>query len=257
MHADDTPFYRRRGILAGVLAMAAIVAATSALGVWQLDRAKQKAALQAVRDRAQAQAPLLLSGGDSLPRTPQEAGALDARKIAVEGTFLPARAVFLDNRTRDGVAGFEVLMPIRPPGGDAVVLVMRGWVAGDPRDRNRVPTVSTPPGPQRVEGLAMAELPQPLVLAASDAPGPQDRIWQHFSFDRYAAWSGLAVAPVVVRQTVEPALADGLNRQWNQPGTGVDRHRAYAFQWFSMSALALGFGIVLVVRARRSGGDAG
>lgn len=143
-------------------------------------------------------------------------------------------------------------MPLQLTAGSQLVLVMRGWVAGNPRRRDEVPAVITPSGQVRVEGLAMAELPQPMVLGSSPVPGPADRIWQHFSFERFERWSGRSAAPLIVRQIGEPAWNDGLNRQWNQPGSGVDKHRAYALQWFVMSALAAIFAVGYAIRTWRA-----
>ena len=276
--ADDgaLPFYRHGGFVAAMVAMIAIVAATASLGFWQLDRAAEKLALQAQRDRAGAQPPVSLasvsgsSASGASAAGGSEAGApanakrmqdLDGNKVTIEGIFVPSKAVFLDNRTRDGISGFEVLMPLQLTGGNRVVVVMRGWVAGNPRDRNQVPDVMTPGGVVRLEGLAMAELPQPIVLSAASVPGPGGRIWQHFDFEAYERWSGREIVPLIVRQIGDADWLDRLNRQWIQPGSGVDKHRAYAVQWFAMSAMAALFACGLLARfwrARRNetGNDA-
>jgi len=45
----------------------------------------------------------------------------------------------------------------------------------------------------------------------------------------------LALASYIVQQTGEPS--EGLQRDWPQISTGVDKHYGYAFQWFGLSAL--------------------
>jgi surfeit locus 1 family protein len=42
----------------------------------------------------------------------------------------------------------------------------------------------------------------------------------------------------LVVQTGAPS--EGLQRQWDAPNTGVDKHHGYAFQWFALSALLVG-----------------
>ena len=51
----------------------------------------------------------------------------------------------------------------------------------------------------------------------------------------YARWSGLTMHPLMVRQLSD--TEDGLMRDWVLPGSGEDKHRAYAFQWFAMSTV--------------------
>ncbi len=246
-------FYDRTLILAGTAAALAAVLLTGSLGLWQLGRADEKAALQQARDAAAAAPPRVIGSPQvvaelsSAPALPAPA-AIDGWRIQALGVFDAARTVFLDNRTRDGVAGFHVLTPLKLFGTNASLLVLRGWVAQDPTDRLRLPVFATPIEAVRVEGLAIRHLDQPMMLAKDVEPGPGDRIWQHVSFEKFGRWSGLDLYPVILRQTVAPDYADGLARDWIQPGTSVDRHQAYAFQWFAMAAAALVAWLVMIGR---------
>ena len=86
-------------------------------------------------------------------------------------------------------------MPIESAESRRLILVMRGWVPLNPRDRNQVPTLMTPSTEVVVEGLALSDLPQPMMLGRSAEPGPGDRIWQHFDFQRYSVWSDVRFSP--------------------------------------------------------------
>ena len=66
--------------------------------------------------------------------------------------------------------------------------------------------------------------------------------------------AGSALYPVILRQTVEPDYRDGLARDWNRPGVSVERHRAYAFQWFALTAAAIATWVILMWR-HRAGND--
>ena len=236
-----------------------VIGLTTSLGIWQLQRASEKAAAQAHQAEALARAPTLLDAAtfDGLLARPSTAADLDGRLVRVQGHFDAAHTVFLDNRTRQGVAGFHVLAPLKVSGSDQVVMVLRGWIARDPRDRTRLPALLTPKGRVEVQGLAQRELAQPVVLGGrSGGEHEAARLWQHYEPDGFAAWSGLRPAPLLVRQTVEPTYRDELARDWNQPGTGVDRHRGYALQWFTMAAVALAVWIGLSLRGRRSADEA-
>lgn len=236
----------RRSLIPSVAA-ALVVLLTVSLGQWQVRRADDKAAQQLARDAALAAPPVSLdaAGGSG-------AAALDGRRVTATGVFDAAHTVFLDNRTRNGVAGFHVLTPLRI-GNDVRpqhVLVLRGWIARDVADRERLPPLRTPTDTLRVEGLALEDLPQPIVLGSGQQQGADGgRIWQHFDLDAYRRWSGLTVMPVLVRQTSE--LDDALARDWAQPGSGVDRHRGYAFQWYAMAAVTAGLWLWFVVIRRR------
>lgn len=226
-----------------VALIAAVAAIAAALGAWQVGRGAQKDALQAAREAARAAPPLAPSG--AAPRL----AAIDGARVELAGTFDEAATVFLDNRTRQGVAGFHVLTPLRLADGGAWVPVLRGWVARDVADRTRVPALPRLDGPVRVEGFAQAALAQPMLLAGQPAPAPGERIWQRYEAEVFRRWSGRPVVDGVVRQTSD--TPDGLARDWVEPGSGADKHRAYAFQWFAMAALAAGGAAVLGWRTAR------
>jgi len=134
--------------------------------------------------------------------------------------------------------------------GGAWVMVLRGWVARDARERTRLPVLPAQADAVRIEGFAQASLAQPMVLARQPDAAPGERLWQHYDAEVYRRWSGLAVVEGLVRQTSE--LPDGLARDWVEPGSGADKHRGYAFQWFAMCACAAVAAAVLAYRSRRS-----
>lgn len=226
------------------LAALAVVILTVSLGNWQMRRGDQKMAAQQQRERALASEPVSVG-----PQT-QDAAALDGRRVAIEGRYEPERTIFIDNRSRRGLAGVHVVTPLRLTDDDRRVLVLRGWAARDLADRNRLPEVQTPNGTVRVEGIALSELPQALQLGEEPVPGPGDRAWLFFSIPKFQRWAGVPVHGVIVRQTNE--LSDGLARDWAQPGTDVAKHRGYAVQWYALAATtaALWVWFVVLVPAR-------
>ena len=237
---------------APTLAALVVVAVTFSLGNWQVRRADEKRALQAQRDAAERDAPIDLSAAGN------DAAALDGRRVRVRGHFVSEFDVFVDNRTHQGVAGFHVLSPLRVAGSNSYVLVLRGWIASDPRERSRVPQVPAPDAEVRVEGIAQRELARTLELGRTPEPAPGDHLWLNVDLDRYRRWSGLAVQLPIVRELTPPQTSqgdfdDGLVRAWPHPGGDVQKHVAYAFQWYSMAALAAGLWIWFVALARWRG----
>ncbi len=237
-------------LLPTLLALAVVAAALS-LGQWQLRRADEKRAMQAQVDAA-ARAEQV-----SIAPVPIDPASVDGRRVVVRGRWIPERTVFIDNRTYKGVAGFHVVTPVKIAGSELHVLVMRGWVARDPRDRLRLPAVDPAREEAEVEGFAQARIPQVLELQAAPAPGPGERIWQNLDYGRFEQWSGLRLQPVVIRQSPASPGNDALVRDWPVAGVDVDKHLGYAFQWFLLAAVTTGLWLYFgFIRRRDDSADA-
>lgn len=216
----------------------AVIAVCIAAGNWQTRRAEYK---QALADRldARAAAPLVRLGAGSI-----DAEDMQFRRVQVRGEYVPEKGLLLDNRILNGRVGYEVLTPLRLEGSAMHVLVNRGWVMAPPT-RDRLPQVQTPGGVQVVEGVAVLPPEKVFELGEGNSSGA---VWQHFLMDRYVRWSGLAVQPVVVRQTGD--APDGLVREWTRPDTGVQKHRGYAMQWYLFAILTVVLYVSLNFRRR-------
>jgi surfeit locus 1 family protein len=206
------------------------VALTASLGLWQLDRAAQKIERQRALD-AQALQPAL--GGVQLAGA-ADASALDQRRAHLQGHWIGAATVYLDNRPMNGRAGFYVLTPLQLADGNGVILVQRGWAPRDLLDRAKLPPIDTPAGPQTVDGR-ITPAPHRMVALGEDASGP---IRQNLDLQAFAREQRLALLPMVLVQT--GAAAGGLLRDWPAPQTGADKHYGYAAQWFALAALIAG-----------------
>lgn len=206
------------------------------LGMWQLDRAAQKRALQAAIEAQAALAPLPAA---SLPAAAADLLAGLHRRVVLQGHWLRGRTLYLDNRQMRGRPGFFVVTPLRLEIGDAV-LVLRGWVPRDPVDRSRLPDTdrALPQGTVQLVGR-IAPPPSRLLALADDGLGP---IRQNLDPDAYSREIGVALRPLSVWQLdTEPGgPADGLLRDWPAPALDLQKHHGYAFQWFALSALIAG-----------------
>ena len=230
---------RRRPRWLPPVVTAVSIALTAAAGNWQLGRAHEKERLQQAYDRGASDAPVRLTA------VPASVEDLRMRRVEVEGEFVPNRMVLLDNKTRDGVAGYEVVMPLKIGGSSMHVLINRGWIAAGP-ERARLPVFSTPGSVVKVTGMAM--VPGRFIeLAKVEDSGP---VWQNLTVGRYIARTGLQVQPVVVQQ--QNALDDGLLRSWAQSDFGIARHYGYAVQWFSFCGLIIFLYVFFHVKRSRS-----
>ena len=212
-----------------------VIALGIALAQWQTRRGDEKVGLQARLD-ARGKEPVM-----SLGSAPIAPNTIEFRRVQVKGSYLREWPIYLDNRPHDGIAGFYLLMPFKIAASNLHVLIARGWFPRDPADRTRMPHILVPSGEVVVEGIARRDIGHVMQLGTLDAPKP-GAIVQNLDIAEFAASSGLQMAPVLVEQS--GASNDGLIRDWPHPATGVERHRAYAFQWYALSLMAFIFFVV-------------
>jgi surfeit locus 1 family protein len=209
------------------LAAVAGIAATFALGAWQVGRAHERLAVQASIDLRKALPPV------------ENMALLDAarlhdvmyRAVVVRGTWFAQRTVYLDNRQMDGKPGFYVVTPLQLEGSGWAVLVERGWVQRNFVDREKLPSIETPPGVIELRGRIA---PPPAKLYEFTG-APSGRIRQNLDLAQWRAETGLALLDVAVQQTGEPS--EGLLRDWPEAASGAEKNYGYAFQWFALSGL--------------------
>ena len=170
----------------------------------------------------------------------KRAAAAAVQRASVAGSFVGRHTVLLDNKVRHKQPGYEVVTPLRLDGSAEHVLVNRGWIAA-PRTREVLPDVRTPPGPVRIEGVVLERLPR--LLVQGEAKGS---VRQTLDVASFAAETGLRLQPRIIEQ--HSPLEDGLLREWARPDAGVDKHRSYALQWYSLAALAAVHAIVFSFR---------
>lgn len=221
-----------------LVAALAGIALTVLLGLWQLGRGDEKAALGERLKSAQS-GPVI-----AVPAEEIKASDVAWRRVEVHGRFVADHTVFIDNRVLNGAPGYHVVTPLKIEGGERHVLVNRGWIAAAP-DRRTLPQVVTPTGLQHLTGLAIVPSEQQFELSTRVAEG---NVWQNLTISRYRATVGIPLQPVVIQQS-SPA-ADGLKREWQITGPSPDRNYGYAFQWFAMAAAILVYYLVTHVRKR-------
>ena len=215
-----------------------VIALGCGAGVWQLSRANTKIAL-AANLLARQQMPILNANLGSL--TLEEASE---RRMIARGQYLPDAAIWLDNRPKPISAtgsnatqsGFYLLMPFRLENRDEVLWVNRGWAPRNNENRETLPPIKTPTGVFSVEGIVFAHPGKVYELGDGktiDSLG-KPKIEQNFNLVAEGRMRGWNQAPFILREE-EAGIEDGLLRTWAPLTTGVDRHYAYAFQWFALA----------------------
>ena len=207
-------------------------------GVWQLSRANTKIAL-AANLQARQQMPILSANAG--PWTLEEASE---RRMIAHGKYIPESAIWLDNRPRpvppvgsaSAQSGFYLLMPLRLEGGDEVLWVNRGWAPRNNENRETLPPVQTPNKVVNIEGVVFAHPGKVYELGSGkiSADINKPRIEQNFDLTAEGKLHGWNQLPFILRE-IEVGAEDGLLRDWAPLTSGVDRHYAYAFQWFALA----------------------
>ena len=202
------------------------------LGFWQLDRADEKARLQALFDKRQASAAIAidqLNVDDDLRYQP----------VKLIGEFANDKSLFLDNRIYQGQFGYEVVTPFNVSNRELTVLVNRGWVKGDISRRSLPDVVGVP---ANVEILGQVYVPQGdmLVLEHSSSEG-WPKVTQSLNIEALAPDFDTALFPFSVR--LNEGAVGFLASNWNVINLQPEKHVGYAFQWFAMSftLLIIGF----------------
>lgn len=197
------------------------------LGVWQLARADEKQALLAVYQQQQQMPAQTLTF---------YAGELEQyQRIQAYGSFDEQRYWLLDNQSRDGQVGYEVIMPFVV--GDKILLVNRGWVVGPPT-RDTLPDISTSIESMMVTGY-LVNPPTNAIFKQTESDWLET--WPkrvlHIDTDIVSSQLGLPVYPLVLR--LDDESPQSLFTQWPVVSTQPEKHEAYAVQWFAMACVLL------------------
>jgi len=210
------------------------------LGFWQVERLFWKRDLIAQRQAAVSAAVV------PAPRDLEEARGMEFRHVTDEGVFLHDKEIFLGATSEGGRQGYQVLTPLREPGGRAV-FVNRGFIPADLKDpakRSAGQIAST----VRVQGF--------LRRPPSGRPSwvlPDNRADLNYWF-----WVDLpAMSAAAQLDRVAPFYidADATPNPGGWPKGGVTRlelpndHLQYAITWFS---LAVALAVIYVLFHRRN-----
>lgn len=203
------------------------------LGFWQLDRAREREAINALQEARGTESPLRLSEQEGL-----DAETLRYRRVILEGSYDASHQFLIDNQIEEGQPGYHVLVPLRMKGAMSAVLVNRGWIPVG-SDRRLAPDVSgLPQGPIEIQGsidllhrvgfkLKGAEVPSsgwPSLVQVPEAKSLSERL-------------GYEVAGFQV--LLAPAEPGGYRRHVREMRLDPGKNRGYALQWFLFAGVAL------------------
>ncbi|BBB27632.1 SURF1 family protein [Amphritea japonica] len=223
-------------LLIGTLALLFIPLLTG-LGLWQLERAEEKRQL--------------LNQWNSVPEVlnelPRPEGA-NGLRVSLSGRFNTDVIYLLDNRTRNGRSGYEVIMPFIPEGSSVTALVNLGWIAASSY-REELPQIAFPIEVRRVTGRVVT--PKRVMQLSPDYWGLDEavRIQQLDMLRLAERHPGLY--PAVIRS--DTALLPELTVGWQVVNITPDRHLGYAVQWFGLAIVLLSGCVWLALHQDKGG----
>ena len=203
------------------------------LGFWQLDRARERDAINALQEARRTESPLKLSD-----QGPMDAESLRYRRVVLEGSYDDRHQFLIDNQIEEGQPGYHVLVPLRMKGGVPAVLINRGWIPVG-SDRRQAPDVSgLPQGQVEIQGsidllhrvgfkLKGAEVPGsgwPSLVQVPEAKALSERL-------------GYEVAGFQV--LLAPAEPGGYRRHDREMRLDSGKNRGYALQWFLFAGVTM------------------
>lgn len=207
------------------------------LGFWQLQRAAEKVALASAFDARQQLGPARIA-----ELREQPADSLAYAPAALSGKFLPDAYFLLDNQIRSGQFGYEVLGILQLEGNDGVVVVNRGWIAGD-ASRQSLPEVPPVDGSVNITGHVYIAPGEPFLLAEQQFETGWPKRIQAVEMKKIEA----AIAPMHAGDVfpfpvrIDAGESGALSVNWQVVNMSPQKHQAYAVQWFAMAAVLFGF----------------
>lgn len=225
-----------------ILIVIAAVVLFVRLGLWQWQRGEFH---REQREQfTHGDAPPVDATAASLERLPRY------MRVRVAGTFDAARQFLLENISRNGVPGYEVLT-VLTLGDGSHLLVDRGWLPFSGY-RDRLPDVSfdAASAPSFLTGR-LSQPPAAGLASGRVAPaaeGPWPRVASFPTIEQLSASYGAPLAPVLL--LLDADAGPGYLRDWQPPGIPPERNFSYAIQWWSFAVLALALFVGLNLKRR-------
>ncbi|WAK00911.1 SURF1 family protein [Methylobacter sp. YRD-M1] len=201
-----------------------------ALGTWQLRRSDEKSAFIKLEEQRQASGTLQLSAS-----VEDDLDALKYRHATVTGHYDQAHQFLIDNQISDGRPGYYVLTPFILPEGTKAVLVNRGWVPLNSKDRSVLPDVSVDNQQTTIAGRINSFPSVGIKLAGAEIPTdgwPSVVQW----VDSAILAKKLSYPLFPFQIELDKDLPDGFKRDWRTATVmSPEQHIGYAVQWFGLA----------------------
>jgi len=231
------------------------------LGLWQLDRADEKRVIDQGVNDAIAKAALHLNDADFTQLNKEI-----YRTASILGHYDIKQQFLLDNRTHGGLPGYHVISPFLFEHSSTndeiknVVLINRGWI-GYQGTRDKITNIKVDKEIIRITG-SIKNVPRSIVLDdKADDNSSSALIFktestqldginliQSVQLSRLEKKLGYKLLPVIIE--LDENINNGFTREWQPYYGSIDKHNAYALQWFAMASILLFLFFKLNIRKR-------
>jgi surfeit locus 1 family protein len=196
------------------------------LGFWQNSRALEKEQRLARIEQLKSQNPLSLQQVNLLAVNEN----INDMPVTIEGLFDEQAVFLLDNQVNKGRLGYRAYQVLIVE--QYTVLVNLGWVLGS-INRQELPEVQPLSGKHTIHGnVRLIEVGIQLQEQIfSDVQWPL-RI-QQVELDKFSTLINRQLLPFVIYLDMDEKI--GFEKNWQPIVMPPEKHRAYAFQWFSLA----------------------
>lgn len=211
------------------------------LGVWQLARHREVAALNAGLEERLAGAPTPLGAlaGDTT--------GVRWSRVTVRGVFRYDLEQVHGSRASNGSPGVHLLTPLEIEGNDTLLLVTRGWVYAADAATAELERW------REQDSVTISGYLVPLIADGPPPPADRPRLIRSLSRTSIQSRVGRPVWPVQLVMTSDSAArADSVPRRLPPPTLDAGPHRSYAAQWFSFAIIGIVGGVILFRRTSRA-----
>jgi len=209
-------------IIVTVLVFSALVK----LGFWQNSRASEKEQRLLRIEQLKSQNPLSLQQVNALAVNEN----INDMPVTIEGMFNEQAVFLLDNQVNKGRLGYRAYQVLMVD--QYAVLVNLGWVQGS-INRQELPQIKSLSGKHHIHGnVRLIEVGIQLQEQVfSDIQWPL-RI-QQVELDKFSTLINHQLLPFVIYLDKKEEI--GFEKNWQPIVMPPEKHRAYAFQWFSLA----------------------
>jgi surfeit locus 1 family protein len=234
--------FSRKWMLATLLVLIA-VGVMIRLGIWQLDRLKQRRVFNA-HFLEQAESPTLMLNEKSIT---QNLNLMEYRQVTVSGVYDHTNETAISNQSWENRAGVHLLTPLKITGTETAVLVDRGWI---PLEDYKVGNWDkfSESGLVNISGMirlsqeqSFGGKPDPTPL-----PGESLKAWNFVNINAISKQIPYPILKIYIQQSPDPARTELPYR--TQPTIEISEgpHLGYAIQWFIFATI-LGVGYPISV----------
>lgn len=211
------------------------------LGLWQLDRAEQKRGMDNEVNAA-INKPAINLNTANLNKLTEEI----YRSANIIGEFDTSKQFLLDNRTHKGLPGYHVLTPFKFDNNGKLntVIINRGWIGYD-GTRDKITDIGVAATSFTITG-DIKSIPKSIVLSnKSESVGiifktnnieqQGIQLIQAIKLDELQQITSYKLLPILIQ--LNNASPEGFVREWQPYYGSIDKHNAYALQWFAMALI--------------------